>query len=443
MVKNNKTLGALMMISALQSSMSAGAYELYSSENTVLNADLELALGVYHSRKSYAQASGMKAGAKDWQESYAKYGFSGWKGAGDVDQRLYGAVNWLSSGTFGQGDAAGWTNGTERRTKIEDAYLGWKSGQTFSILGKDGLDVSFGRQNVVVGDGFLIAGDAANLGRSFGDGNYNRGGAYYLTARKAFDKTLVLKIGGTEGWRSDLMWLKSDNPIQSKAETVAGTLEHVADQGTLGLTYLKVLDTDKAFDSIKRKDTRTVSMRAQGSLGVPNLFLSGEYAHQFRNSRGDESAWYTEAGWTFSEVTWKPYVSYRYSRFSEGYDPLFFGNVRALGTWFQGEVASDYSGPFSTNTRIQQVRLNLTPTDKLSLGVLAYRFETISPTASAFSNLSGKEVDVYAMWQITDHISASPLIGIYQPNKDVSGGGSQLGNNNTNIYSQITFLAKF
>ncbi|MCT8965215.1 alginate export family protein [Pseudomonas veronii] len=431
------------MLAALQTSLKAGAYELYSSDNAVLNADLELALGAFHSRKTYAQASGMKAGSKDWQESYAKYGLRGWTRAGDADQHLYGAVNWLSSATFGQGDAAGWTDGTERTTKYEDAYLGWKSGQAFSALGKDGLDVSFGRQNVIVGDGFLVAGDAANPGKRFGDGHFNRGGAYYLTARKAFDKTAVFRIGGAEGLRSDLMWLKSDNPIQGKAETVVGTLEHVNLLGTLGLTYLKVVDTDKEFDSIQRKGTRTASMRAQGSLGIPDLFLSGEYARQHRDLTGDESAWYTEAGWTFSDINWKPYVSYRYSRFSEGYDPLFYGNVRALGTWFQGEVASSYAGPFNNNARIQQVGLTLTPTNKLSLGVLAYRFDTISPTASTFSNLSGKEVDVYAMWQITDHISASPLVGLYRPDKDVNSGSSQLGDNHTNIYSQLTLQAKF
>lgn len=274
-------------------------------------------------------------------------------------------------------------------------------------------------------------------------GSSTGGGAYYLTGRKAFDETAVIKIGGTEGVRSDLMWLKSDNRAQGKAEIVAGTLEHVNPIGTVGLTYLKVTDTDEAFDFIDRKDTRTVSVRAQGNLGHPDLFLSGEYARQHRNSTGDESAWYTEAGWTFSDIAWRPYVSYRFSRFSEGYDTLFYGNFRALGTWFQGEVASNYSGPFSTNTRIQQVGLTLSPTDKLILGALAYRFDTLSSTAGAFSNLDGKELDVYAMWQITDHISAIPLVGFYTPDKDVNSGGSQLGDNRTNVYSQFILQVKF
>lgn len=442
MFESNKKTSALLLCAALQTAVNADAYELYSSETGVLNADAELALGLFHSGKSYRQSSTTTGGSKDWQESYAKYGLSGWINTGDQSQRTYGALNWLSSATFGQGDAAGWTEGSERTTKIEDAYLGWKSGDSFSALGKDGLDVSVGRQNIIVGDGFLIAGDALNIGKSFLDGSVNRGGAYYLTGRKAFDETAVIKIGGAQGLRSDLMWLKSDNPAQGKSEIVAGTLENVNSLGTVGLTYLKVVDTDNVYDLANRDGTRTASIRAQGNLGHSDLLLSGEFAKQHRNS-GDESAWYLESGWTFSQTSWRPAVSYRFSRFSEGYDPLFYGNVRALGTWFQGEVASNYAGPFSTNTRIHQLGLTVNPTDSVVLGILAYRFETLNPKAGAFANLDGKELDMYAMWQINQHVSAIPLVGFYTPEKDNNNGGSQLNDNRTNVYAQFLLQANF
>lgn len=442
MVSYNKNAKVFLFCAALQITPVVSAYELYSSDGGVLNADAEIALGVFHSRKSYRQSDTLTGGAKDWQESYAKYGLSGWVSSGSQSQRTYGALNWVSSATFGEGDAAGWTEGSERTTKIEDAYFGWKSGDSFSGLGKDGLDISFGRQNVIVGDGFLIAGDALNIGKSFLNGSVNRGGAYYLTGRKAFDRTAVVRVGGAEGLRSDLMWLKSDNPAQGRSEIVAATLENVSAPGTVGLTYLKVVDTVPTFDFVDRDGTRTLSIRAQGDLGQPGLLLSGEYAKQHRNA-GDESAWYLESGWTFTETPWRPAVSYRYSRFSEGYDPLFYGNVRALGTWFQGEVASNYAGPFSTNTRIHQVGLTLTPTDSVALGILAYRFETVSKTAGAFSNLDGSELDVYAMWQINENFSAMPLVGFYKPEKDIEDGGSQLNDNHTNVYAQLLLMAKF
>ncbi|MCO6061928.1 hypothetical protein NG726_35465, partial [Pseudomonas sp. MOB-449] len=77
---------------------------------------------------------------------------------------LYGALNLLSSGTWGDGDAAGFTLGSERMTDVEDAYLGWRSGDLFPALGENGVDLSFGRQNLSVGDGFLVNGDSLNFG---------------------------------------------------------------------------------------------------------------------------------------------------------------------------------------------------------------------------------------------------------------------------------------
>ena len=96
----------------------------------------------------------------------------------------------------------------------------------------------------VVGDGFLINGDALNFGNGLADGMFDRGGAYYLAGRRSFDETAVLRIGGKQGWRGDIMRLKSDNPAQAKPELYVGTLEHVSDAGTLGLTYIDVTDID-------------------------------------------------------------------------------------------------------------------------------------------------------------------------------------------------------
>lgn len=206
-------------LALLVSAGNAQAYELYSDADSHLNATLEAVFGAFHSQERYAPSGRLNPGSSSWREGYIKYGLSfdkGLAGAGTA----YGAANLLSSGTWGDGDAAGFSDGSERTTKFEDAYLGWRSGKLFEALGDDGVDLSFGRQNIVVGDGFLINGDALNMGNGLADGDYNRGGAYYLAARKAFDETAVLRLGGKQGWRSDLMWLKSDNRAQAKTEMV-------------------------------------------------------------------------------------------------------------------------------------------------------------------------------------------------------------------------------
>ncbi|MCO6056969.1 alginate export family protein [Pseudomonas sp. MOB-449] len=420
----------------------AGAYELYADEDTHLNANLEAVYGFFHSQENYAIAGSKSEGSSSWREGYAKYGISFDQGLAEAGTS-YGAFNLLSSGTWGDGDAAGFTDGSERTTKIEDAYLGWRSGKLFEALGEDGVDVSFGRQNVKVGDGFLINGDALNLGNGLADGEFNRGGAYWLAARKAFDQTAVLRLGGTEGLRGDLMWIKSDNRAQAKPEMLVGTLEHVSEAGTLGLTAIDIRDIDEEFASpfqAERDGMKTYSLRGQGNAGVENLFLSGEYAWQDKKNVDDENAWYLEAGWTFSDVAWSPSISYRYSRFSEGFDPLFTGFSRGYGTWFQGEVAANYAGPFNSNTQVHHVAFKVSPLENLSVGALWFDFNTLDRD---LGNFDGREVDLYAEWAVSDHLIVMPVVGLYQPDKSADQGGTQLGGDDSNLYSQLVFVTMF
>ncbi|MEJ5908345.1 hypothetical protein V7V80_27080 [Pseudomonas kermanshahensis] len=431
------TLAALLA----GASLSASAHELYSDAERHLNANVEAVFGAFHSERSYAIARG-QPGSTSWREGYIKYGLSADQALGSVGS-LYGAFAMLSSATWGDGDAAGFSDGSERTSKIEDAYVGWKSGNLVPILGEDGIDLSFGKQMVAVGDGFLLQGDSLNVGHGLADGQFNRGGAYYLAARKSFDKTAVLRLGGNSGWRGDLMWLQSDNRAQANTELHVATLEHVADAGTVGLTYIGTTHVDEQYASplqLERDGMKTYSLRGQGNAGVENLFLSGEYAKQDKPHTATEDAWYLEAGWTFADLPWQPNLSYRYSRFSEQYDTLFYGLGRGLGTWFQGEVAGNYAGPFNSNARVQKVGLTVSPTPTLNLGVMGFHFDTID---RSLGNVDGRELDIYAEWTLNDHLMIVPLVGLYQPDRSVEQGGTQLGNHHDNLYGQVVFVSTF
>ena len=147
----------------------AQAYELYRDEGTQLNADLTVVYGVLSSEHNYIGRSG----SFHWQEGFAKYGFRGETdriGAGSV----YGSLALISSGTWGDGDPGGYSVGKERRTSFEDAYLGWRSGDLVPALGQNGIDISFGRQSIKLGRGFLVYDDAANPGRGMGK-EFDRG----------------------------------------------------------------------------------------------------------------------------------------------------------------------------------------------------------------------------------------------------------------------------
>lgn len=427
-----------LSVATLATSQTATAYALYADDDTHLNADFLAVYGLFNSRKNYDGTTG----GSTWREGFIKYGVSGDQGLGS-NGTAYGALNWVSSGTWGDGDAAGNTDGSERTTKIEDAYLGWRSADLFPVLGKDGVDISAGRQVVKIGSGFLLNDDGPNLGNGPADGALNRGGAYYLAARHAFDRTAVLRLGGKDGLHGSMLWLKSDNRAQAETELAAGTLDYTADLGTLGLTWIHGLGVSEqwASDFQKQRDGMDVySLRGEGNAGIENASFAFEYAWQDKDA-GAEKAWYTEAGYTFADVAWAPKLTYRYSRYSEGWDPLFNGLSTGYGTWFQGEVAANYSGPFNSNTGVHHVGLKANPLENVTVGALYFDFNTLHKSNAL--NLDARELDLYVEWAVNEHLVISPLVGLYQPKKDETNGGNQVGGNGTNVYSQLTVAVPF
>ncbi|GGO79243.1 hypothetical protein GCM10011348_13050 [Marinobacterium nitratireducens] len=448
-MKNNKLIphARRLLAAAITLSLAgpAAAYNLYSENGGELNLDIEAVAGIFSSEENYLYDD--DRGGADWQEAYIKYGVSGSQALASGSS-LFGGLNLLSSGTWGDGDAGGFTSGDESETDLEDAYLGWRSGSLLPALGENGLEFSFGRQNFSIGDGFLINGDSLNLGDALNGGGYDfdRGGAYWLAARKAFDRTAVARVGGSDGLRADLFWIESDNPAQADMELAGINVEHVAVAGTFGLTYIEGLDVDDKYaDALgltHRDGQETLSLRYQGNAGVENLFLSGEYVDQQQgdDSRPDADAWYLEAGWTFADLPWSPSLNYRYADFDEGFDPLFFGFNRGYGTWFQGEVAANYAGPFNSDATVQHVGIKASPSETLSIGALFFDF---SDTAAGSGALDGQEWDLYAEWVVSEHLILSPLVGFYTPDNSAADGGTQLGSDDTNTYAQLIAIVPF
>ncbi|MDR2307509.1 MAG: alginate export family protein [Paucimonas sp.] len=415
----------------------SSAYELHADDDSHLNADLLAVWGMFNSRHNYDG----RPGGSTWREGFIKYGFSGDQGLAG-NGRLYGALNWVSSGAWGDGDAGGNQDGSERTTKIEDAYLGWRSGDLFPLLGQDGVDISGGRQVIRLGSGFLVNDDGPNLGKRPADGHLNRGGGFYLGARHAFDRTAVLRLGGSEGLHGSVLWLKSDNRAQAETELAAGTLDYTHPLGTLGLTYLHGIDVADQWASEfqkAREGMNVYSLRGEGSVGLSNTRLAFEYAWQDKRG-GRETAWYSEAGYTFAEAPWAPQLTYRYTRYSAGWDLLFTGLSSGYGTWIQGEVAGNYAGPFNSNSAIHHVGLKATPRSDLTVGALFFDFNTVRTRDTL--NLDARELDLYVEWAVNEHLIVTPLLGLFKPNKDQGNGGNQVGSG-TNVYSQLTVAMPF
>jgi hypothetical protein len=434
-IKNHKRLAKLASAIALATvtqlaTSSAHALELYKQGDSQLDFNFTAMYAWMTSQEGYYGVDGRTT----WQEAFANYGLSGSTALGNAGS-LYGGLSLVTSGTWGDGDAGGNTDGSEDDTDWEDAYIGWKSGDTLSGLGKDGLDISVGRQGMIVGDGFILKNDGLAYGQPFGD-KYDRGGAYYLAGRQAFSNTAIVRVGGEQGPRADFAWLKSNNPGQSKFEFALANFEYNSEQGNVGFMYLDGLDVDKdtIFDShLERKNMHLYGLRGNTSAGVENLFLSAEYVIQ--DKLNSATAGYAEVGYTLADLPWSPTLTYRYSRYSEHYDSLFNGFTRGYGTWYQGEVAGNFSGPFNCNTEIQHVGLKLSPSESLSMGVLYFDFSTLNKD---YGNSDAHELDFYLEWMPTENYYISPTIGLFDPKRDLANGGSQTADNELSLYGQVT-----
>ena len=429
------------LLAGLATLGSAQAADFYERDGTTLGFNVDGMAGAFSTREDY-----LGEGGKQWREAFMHGVLVGRTRAGGGE--LYGGLGAIAQGTWGDGDAGGYTNGRERDVDLEDAYLGWRSAGGL-------LDFSFGRQQFQLGDGFLIAGDRINLGKGLDvlGVDVDRGGAYYIAAKKSFGNTAVLRVDPDGPLRGDAFWLKSNNPYHQDTELGGLNVEYVSEtHGTLGLSWMKVLDVDKGtglgiFD--RRDGMRITSVRGQGSLGVENLFLSFEYVDQRGGSdvvRNDADAWYVEGGWTFAELPWSPTLNYRHARFSadkadtarnEAFDPLFFGLSRGLGTWFQGEVASNYAGPANSGNKVDRLELTLAPRADLSVTLQYWDIRSIGDAA----DLDGREIDLFAFWQINDNFTFVPLVGIYEPR----GGDVKAlqGNDRRNVYLQAVVLFNF
>lgn len=426
----------------------ASAIGLVQTDSYTLDFNLEVGAGLFHSGVDY---SGQDRGNVDWQEGYFKGGLTGNYLFPNQRGSFYGGLSAIGSGTWGDGDAGGFTTGDERKFDLEDAFLGWKSGKLVGGV-DDAIDFSGGRQKYVLGDGFLINGDSLNLGDGLGS-RFNRGGAYWLAPRKAFKKTAIARIQTGTPLHADLFYLGSGNPGQGYTELAGVNFEYVDETyGALGASYFKVTDVNtELLDGYfaLRDNLQTYNIRGQGSAGLENTVFSFGYAHQRGNEdiKVDADAWYLEGAYTFAQWAWSPSFTYRYSSFSgddpstsksEAFDPLFYG-FNSYGTWYQGEVAANYAGPFNSNVKVHHVALKAQPLEQLGLGALYFKYISDEPAPGVDSDFA-QEVDLYAEWIVNEHLYVSPLLGIYIPG---DGAEALYGNDDTNYYFQLVAVLTY
>ncbi|ENX55341.1 MULTISPECIES: hypothetical protein [Acinetobacter] len=387
----------------------------------------EATFGAFSSAKSY-NGENIDDQRINWQEGHLKYGAKGQQTF--QNHQFYASLSGISSATWGDGDAGQNSNGQEHKTDVNEWVIGFKDGSH-----KDELttyNFSIGRQNIMIGDGFFVAGDALNLGKAPADGALDRGGAYYLAARRSFDFTSLLQYKPQQDTTLKLAYLKSNNKAQFSSELFVTDLMYQLKDKGVGFTYLDVLDLEDAEQVSGREDLKNYALRLNYQV-LPELQLKSEWVVQDKQD-STENAGYLGLNYNFLSTKYTPSLGYRFSHFSDQYDPMFYGNTVGFGTWFQGEVAGNYAGPFNKNADIHQVSYSINLKENFMLGALAYKFQTVN---KLLANVDGHELDVFSVWSVNNKLTVIPLIGLYKPKHDIHSGGTQNYDDKTNLYAQL------
>ncbi|MBZ9557641.1 MULTISPECIES: alginate export family protein [unclassified Modicisalibacter] len=306
--------------------------------------------------------------AADWQEAYLKPGAS-LRYALDGDWALLASGSLMSSRTFGDGDAGGFTHGGDGRTAVEEAYAGveWRDWR-----------LTLGRQNYRVGNGFIVMDGNLDL---FDDGGY------WMGARTAFRDSAVLRWNA-EPLSAALFSLESDDDQGDyRLRGINADYRLGASGATLGAMVMAVETLDRPAASLDRDGMRVYNLRAMDIPfpGLPSLRVSGEYARQLGDGHGvdyDATAWYAQADYRFAAAPLTPTLGYRYTHFSgdatpgdgtrSAWDALSKGYTD-WGTWLVGDVVGNYL-LFNTNENVQQFSATLALDPHWTLGAIHYQF---------------------------------------------------------------------
>ena len=427
-------LGTAAVFVVAASARAAGAVDLLERDGLALTFELEAGVGGLLTKDTNFGVgridlqSGEVSGDAQWGEGYLKPSLSldyDSAGAGE----LYGGVSAVGSLTVGDGDAGGFTDGGDKKLSLEALYGGWRSGALLAdSLGEDALDLSAGRQNFHVGDGFLIW-----------DGNFDtRGdGGYWLGPRTVFDFAGLARAD-TSPLGGQLFFLRADHD-QGHTELAGVNLDYglsglgLGDDGMLGAMYFQITDVDARFEAELPRDGMQLATIRLNDVRVPGFEDAGlyaQYAREFGDGDAidfDAQAFYIEPFYDFSWLPWSPTLAYRFAYFSgdadpddderEDFDPLFYDYSRGWGTWTQGEIVGEYL-LFNSNQVNHMVHLSATPAEPVTIGALYYHFDLAEKDyfgTPVEDKDFADEVNLYVDWTVNDNLFVGALSGVAWP----------------------------
>ena len=339
---------------------------------------------------------------------------------------LKGRVSGIYSMTTSQPDSPVCNaSGSTSDYTLESAYLAWQSGDLLPKLGSNAVEISGGNQNYQVFDGLLFwDGGQDCVGR----------GANWLSARKAFDATGIVRLN-LKGLTLEAVHLKYNDHPNTGTRLFGERMEYVTDDMLMkhmkvGFMYFHIYDSKTA--SRDGMNGFYLYHEATPIPALPDLSYKASYVRETNSDSSGLSsayAWYLTGAYQLSSAPWTPQLSYRYAFFSggaaHGFDSLFTG-LPDWGYWFQGELLGE-SVLSNSNLVSHEVRLKMQPSESLGLNLIYYRFlldnrnQSFGLTPSAVSSHAlADEVDVIADITMTNWWSITATVAMANPNKGFS-----------------------
>jgi hypothetical protein len=370
-------------------------------------------------------------------EAYVEPGIGGIAQLGNSPLYPYGALTYMTTWSSGQDI---YTSGSRTWGDVEKAYLGF----IYDLPGKRNvLNVSYGKQDYQLRDGFLIA-------TIPGSNDLAHRAALNLGPRNAYDTAGVARLGlGDLSLEGIVLEPDELNTTTTDTRLTGANVQYNFPVGIeAAFSYLYVPRSDKAYilpggSRLTREGLRTFNpaLTINQFFGVDGLWIKGEYAYQNNeNFEMSAYAWYVWAGYRAETFPWRPGVSYRYSFFSgdnpgtttyERFDPLFSGRSNYF---LPGLISSKVL--LNSNLRTQRATFSVYPTKTLEI-----LLEYFNHTAVRLNNLGGigplqtlsslslmQELQLNAFWYIGKNFYFQGIATIGIPGKaikDAVGGTAQ------------------
>jgi len=354
----------------------------------------------------------------------------------DNGSRFRARVSGVYSSTTGGLDAAGTnldSDGTGYdnvdKATFEEVYVRWSSGDLYSGLGEDAIELTVGSQVYKQGTGFVLYNGGSDGGE--------RGG-FWLGMRLAYQYTVTAKLT-TGNWMAEAYYLQPDSP--GEETNMAGTnIEYTFnDRANVGFSYTNIFDSDdERRDGLDVFDIRG---SVQPIASWTGLRLDGEATKEDNGSKNDSWGGYIRAAYSFSgDTPWLPSVYYRLAHFSgddgngnnESFDPLNYG-FNDWNEWFIGEILGEYVTS-NRNLTTHTVNLRVNPSDSIGVGLyyIYYRLDEqtggVKPRPPASPRLAtiddsdlAHEVDLIVGWDLNDELYAGVTAAAMIP----ADGGEQ------------------